>query len=69
MPKERMNREDLLAYIGCGIHTGLRKATDDPRSSVAHRAISEMSGDAWKAVIDFAFQDIQRVVWKKRKSK
>ncbi len=61
----RMSRDDLISYFGEGIHTGLRKATDNLYAARAHQAITEMPDEDWRAVLEFAFQQIQKVVWKK----
>lgn len=61
----RMSRDDMISYLGEGIHTGLRKAIDHPCAMRAHRAIADMPNEDWHEVLEFAFQQVQRVVWKK----
>lgn len=65
MFRKRMTKNDMISYLGCGIHTGLRKAASSKEAYVAWNAISQMPDGEWKAVLEFAFQQVQRVVWKK----
>lgn len=60
-----MSRDDMISYLGEGIHTGLRKASGNIYAQRAWDAIREMPDEDWKAILEFAFQEIQRVVWKK----
>ena len=53
---------DVASLIGEGVHTGLRKFSNAPSSSVALGAIQRLPNEDWKGIIEMAAAQVIRVL-------
>ena len=53
--------DKIAEEIGIGIHTGLRKWSEHPKSSVAWKAISDMD-ESWDYIVKEVAREVIKIV-------
>jgi hypothetical protein len=48
-----VTRDDLRSFIGEGVHTAFRKASDSPAAVEIWHLINKMPGDEWASIVAF----------------
>jgi len=48
-----MTRDDLVAYLGEGMHTAFRKGSDHPSADVIWKLIRDMPDREWRSIVAF----------------
>ena len=50
--------EDYRDYMGEGIHSAFRKASDHKSASLIHQLINDMPDEEWRAIVDFVAEEM-----------